>query len=641
MNGFSHLCFLILTIISASALDAALDAERKGKALSGTFPFKSLNDRASNQAQNRHGEDAKTIRGVFPFKNNQDRNQAAYDIQQDWSNKTIRGVFPFKHQNSANQLPERKSKVLQGSFPFKNQQDLKDNQSANDLLQDESDKTIRGVFPFKSQNNRVANQDVEKKDKVLKGTFPFLNGPDIEKTGEVLKAKFPFKNSKQPSGISAAGKAANPVDAAEDTTNRAEKNNKITKETSTPKNLNNHAEDHVADHAPKDAVDQAVNDLADQTNTNKADTADSSTCEFSHCDQTDTDHAAEPDREKAVDQASDNAVIQAADNAANQASEKNSKIVDETPRSKTQHNHAANHASHNPENSDDSDLASVQRAEIVPLRDPRQEGSVDDKDLDIGSIAAAGERCVDKVVMITEMEYDTEINCKHSYSEKCHTTYTTDYEPNQEEECVEFFKKNCFISYKNVAFREKVEFCRTPLICDGEGPEECRTVYEFQCETRYEEHDVEEDAVNCKTIQEEKCEDVTDGYTTEEKCTSWPKQVCSTEKAKAKKYSPETRCKTVPQELCGPASCILKPGPKECIPRIQTVVSERPEETCNLEPQKECKHVTKLVPHLQPREECVDIPKEVCARNRINPRKITRPVVKKWCYVPTAESGLA
>ena len=65
-----------------------------------------------------------------------------------------------------------------------------------------------------------------------------------------------------------------------------------------------------------------------------------------------------------------------------------------------------------------------------------------------------------------------------------------------------------------------------------------------------------------------------------------------------------------------------------------------PEETCHLEPQRSCKHVTKLVPILKPAEECVDIPKEVCSRSRVNPRKERIPIVKKWCYVPTEESGL-
>merc|ERR1711962_653064 len=61
----------------------------------------------------------------------------------------------------------------------------------------------------------------------------------------------------------------------------------------------------------------------------------------------------------------------------------------------------------------------------------------------------------------------------------------------------------------------------------------------------------------------------------------------------------------------------------------------------SLEPQRTRKHVTKLVPKLEPTEECVDVPKEVCTRSRTNPRKVKKPVVKKWCYIPTEESGLA
>merc|ERR1712142_897863 len=65
--------------------------------------------------------------------------------------------------------------------------------------------------------------------------------------------------------------------------------------------------------------------------------------------------------------------------------------------------------------------------ETLPSRDARQRGGNrgDDVALDIGSIAAAGERCIDKVVMVEETEYDDVIECKHSYSQKCHTTYTT------------------------------------------------------------------------------------------------------------------------------------------------------------------------------------------------------------------------
>ena len=80
-----------------------------------------------------------------------------------------------------------------------------------------------------------------------------------------------------------------------------------------------------------------------------------------------------------------------------------------------------------------------------------------DIDLDLGTIAAAGERCIDKVVMVEETEYDEHIECHHSYSERCHTTYTTDFEPQQEEECEENFKKSCFIEYKKVAIEEDVK----------------------------------------------------------------------------------------------------------------------------------------------------------------------------------------
>ena len=99
----------------------------------------------------------------------------------------------------------------------------------------------------------------------------------------------------------------------------------------------------------------------------------------------------------------------------------------------------------------------------------------------------------------------------HLFSEKCHTTYTTDFKPQQEEECDETFTKQCFIEYKNVAHEETIQFCHTPLICEGEGPEKCITVYESICETSYHEHEVEDDVVDCVEEYEEKCEDVTQG----------------------------------------------------------------------------------------------------------------------------------
>merc|ERR1712241_590599 len=264
----------------------------------------------------------------------------------------------------------------------------------------------------------------------------------------------------------------------------------------------------------------------------------------------------------------------------------------------------------------------------VQSLEARAQRQGDDTDVSFPAVAAAGpgadgKRCIDKVEMIEEIEYDDVVQCDHSYDRRCHTTYVTQYE--------------------QIAFNETVEICRTPLVkdCDIQGPEICRTEYESECWTKQEVHDVEDDVVECTTEVEEKCEDETPGYTTNTKCSKWPREVCSVSKKQVKKYTPITGCTKEPRELCAPAGCGFRQGTEECYDKVQTVVQDAPKENCSLEPQRTCKHVTKLVPKLTPTEECVDVPKEVCTRSRTNPRKVKKPVVKKWCYVPSEESGLA
>jgi len=254
-----------------------------------------------------------------------------------------------------------------------------------------------------------------------------------------------------------------------------------------------------------------------------------------------------------------------------------------------------------------------------------------------------GKRCVDKVEMIEETIYDEVINCDHSYDRQCHTSYTTVFDAQQEEECEENYIKRCYIAYENFAFNETVKVCRTPLVkdCDIPGEPVCRTVYESECWTKQHEHAVEDDVADCVTVIDEKCEDEVVGYTTQTKCHKWPRQECTVSKKDVKKYSPVTGCTKEPRELCAPAGCGFKPSPDVCHDKVKTIVQEKPTEECDIEPHRMCKHVTKLVPHLEPREECVDVPKEVCTRARANPRKIKKPVIKKWCYIPSEESGLA
>ena len=54
--------------------------------------------------------------------------------------------------------------------------------------------------------------------------------------------------------------------------------------------------------------------------------------------------------------------------------------------------------------------------------------------------------------------------CSHSYDQKCHTSYVTEYESQQEEECDDTFNKKCEISYEAKANNETVEVCMNPLV---------------------------------------------------------------------------------------------------------------------------------------------------------------------------------
>merc|ERR1712021_242105 len=119
----------------------------------------------------------------------------------------------------------------------------------------------------------------------------------------------------------------------------------------------------------------------------------------------------------------------------------------------------------------------------------------DDVDVSFNAVAGAGpgpdgKKCIDKVEMVEETEYDDVVTCDHSYDKRCHTTYVTNFESQQEEECEENYRKNCFIEYSQIAFNETVQVCRTP--------------FESECWTKQEVHDVEDDVVECKTEVEEK-----------------------------------------------------------------------------------------------------------------------------------------
>jgi len=286
------------------------------------------------------------------------------------------------------------------------------------------------------------------------------------------------------------------------------------------------------------------------------------------------------------------------------------------------------------------------RQDSEEAEDPEEENSVSFNI--IGAAATrdeeiqGGRKCIDKVMMVEVTEYNEIITCDHSYDQRCHTSYVTNYDTQQEEECEDNFKKICNINYEPLAYNETVEICRTPLVKDCNNPTEetvCQTVYETECMTKQKVHEVEDDVTSCETQQMVKCKDVTIGYVTKPECDEWPVERCTVEKKLVKKYTPETACYKEPRELCAPRGCGYRNGTVECYEKQKTIVVDNPQETCEIEPQRTCKHVTKLVPRLVAVKECVDVPKEICARSS-NPTKVKKPIIKKWCYVPSEESGL-
>ena len=77
-------------------------------------------------------------------------------------------------------------------------------------------------------------------------------------------------------------------------------------------------------------------------------------------------------------------------------------------------------------------------------------------------------------------------------------------------------------------------------------------------------------------------------------------------------------------------SAILK-GPEECHDKTVDTLVDVPEESCDLNPQKTCRLVTRLVPSLKPKQECTIVPKEVCQLKFTQPELRAKPLRTEWC----------
>ena len=201
--------------------------------------------------------------------------------------------------------------------------------------------------------------------------------------------------------------------------------------------------------------------------------------------------------------------------------------------------------------------------------------------------------CVEKLECVNSLSKDPILECTHKNVEQCHYTYVTQFTPAQQEVCEENFEKICSITFKQQAYNETIEKCYTPVekVCNGQGEEECKTVYESACTTKYVEK-------------------------------------------QPGKFVADTKCEKLPTELCG-AGCTYEEGPKECHDKVVTSLVDSPEEVCDLNPQKTCRFVTKLVPKLKPTHECTIVPKETCILKFTTPKQVKKPLVTKWCLDPS------
>ena len=97
-----------------------------------------------------------------------------------------------------------------------------------------------------------------------------------------------------------------------------------------------------------------------------------------------------------------------------------------------------------------------------------------------------GKRCVVKEESVEKLERQPILECTHKNVEKCHYTYVTVFNPQQEEQCEENFEKSCQITFRAEATTETVRKCYRPQrkVCNGQGAQQCRTEYESSCTTR-------------------------------------------------------------------------------------------------------------------------------------------------------------
>merc|ERR1712013_753583 len=106
------------------------------------------------------------------------------------------------------------------------------------------------------------------------------------------------------------------------------------------------------------------------------------------------------------------------------------------------HDHHEHHEDHGAHGDQGRRVHSI----INPLQARQGYGEASEQDSpDFSEIAESGKKCIQKVMMVEETVWEDHEQCDHSYDKRCHKSFTTTYQSQQEEECDEVFRKICYI----------------------------------------------------------------------------------------------------------------------------------------------------------------------------------------------------
>jgi len=247
-----------------------------------------------------------------------------------------------------------------------------------------------------------------------------------------------------------------------------------------------------------------------------------------------------------------------------------------------------------------------------------------------------GYDCECQLMKVKEVEFVEQVRCYNTTEEVCSMTQQTVFQAVTEKRCEKHFKKECWIDYNEQANSQTVRICTTKpqRKCDLTLEEKkqykvendvCEDHYDTVCETTYVEKDVIEDRPICENIAEEMCDD------NGENCMSFTRKECKTESVTVKKVIPNTSCDQKKTQLCRTPLCPMIIENKVCRDIEKTFIAMVPKETCEIHPREVCTDIVKQYPSLKMVTKCQILPRETCSPERVQPKEVTKPVLKKVC----------